>query len=359
MRSTTDRLGHMLEGSRSVTWEASIVRGDEAIDNVPVELGGSLSWNASQQVEFSGSVRVALAHPGGRSRAPRAPADLFAPFGTEVLLTAVVALGDMIERVQVARARVTKVPSVRPHRQHVNGEWVTLAEVLTLDVRDRMEVLKADEFDADTPISSASAWTELEHLSPFPIVRDGPDATLPLGLLHEGSKADAVQTVANRLGGVAAFDSMGNLIVRRESTTPALTLTLGPSGTVTEVGSVMDADGVYNRVVVKGKRPDGSIIIAEAVASGPLSPTVWGRRTYTADRGDFITTQAQAQADAERVLAVVSSIRTTELEVQALLDPRVELGDVVTVEWQGQAVPIRVAKISYGSPLMTVSGRQL
>ena len=350
----------MLDGSRSITWEANVVRGDESMDGLPVELGGSLSWNAAQMVELSGSIRVVLADPQGVSRAPVGPSDLFAPFGSEVMLSARVAVGDMIERVQVARARIVKVPAAQVERQRVNGEWVTLAEVLSLDLRDRMEPLLADEFESDVPIRhSASAWAELEHLSPFPVIRSGDDATLPTALVHTKSRAEAVQQVAQRLGGVAAFDSLGNLIVRRPATATSLTLTLGPNGTVTEVGSVMDATGVYNRVVVRGKRPDGSAIQVERTATGALDPAVWGRRTYVADQGEFLTTVEAAADFADRLLARVSTIRTSELEVLCLLDPRMELGDIASVEWSGNVERIAAEKITYSGPMMTVTGRVL
>lgn len=358
-RDVTETLAQMLEGSRQVTWEASVVRGDDHLDNVPVALGGALSWDSGQQVELSGSVDLTLASDDGTSRAPRGAGDLLAPFGSEVMLSAVVALDDMVERVQVARARIVKVPNVEATRQRIAGQWVTLSEVISLDLRDRMDVLKADKYDAETPAVSTSAWTELEHLCPFPVVRSGPDAVLPAGLMHKGTKADAVQTVANRLGGVAAFDSAGNLIVRRASTQPVLTLTLGPWGTVAAIGSVMDTEGVYNRVVVRGEAPDGSRIQAVATATDALAPEVWGTRTYTADQGRFIATVQQAQGYADKLLAGMSNVQPVELEVQAVLDPRVELGDVVTVEWEGQSVPIRVGRISYGDPMMTVQGRRL
>lgn len=352
----------MLDGSRQVTYEATVVRGDDAMDALPVDLGGSLTWDGEQQVELSGSIRVQLTDESGESHAPTGPGDLFAPFGSEVMLTARVSVGEMSERVQVARARITAVPSIKRQRAKVGGEWVTLSETITLDLRDRMDPLKADTFDADTPVRyPASAWAELDHLCRFPVIRNGGDVALPSTLVHPKgkSRADAVQTVAARLGGVAAFDSHGNLIVRRLTTKPVLALRLGPDGTVAEVGNAMETDGIYNRVVVRGKEPNGAPIQVVLEATGDLSPAVWGRRTYTADQGDFLTTRAAVSDYAARLLRQVSTVRTTELEVQCLMDPRLEVGDVVSLEREDAVQLLRVSRVAFSTPQMTVKGRLL
>lgn len=358
MREVSDALAAMLgAGSRQVTWEANITRGDVAMSGVPVVLDGSPSWNASQMVELSGGIRVPITDPSGASHAPRAAGDLFAPFGSEVSLVCAVSAGGESERVQVGRLRIHKVPEVSADRLRIGGQWLTFAEVISLDLRDRMDVLNRDEFDGPTLVQSpGSAWTELDYLSPFPVVRSGPDVTLPRSLTYESTRADAVQMVAARLGGVAAMDSAGNLIVRRPGTEPVLSLVLGDAGTVTEIGSVMDSEHVYNRVVVRGKKADGTPIIATRSLAGDLSPARWGRRTYTADQGEILATQVDAENYADRLLAQVSTVSTKQLEVQCLLDPRLELDDVATVDGYGETTKIRATKIAYGDTLMTVTG---
>lgn len=357
MRDTTSRLDAMLAGSRQITWEATIVRDDQAL-TVPVLLGGSPTWSAAQQVELSAKIRVPLNPADGVSRAPTEPGDLFAPFGSEVLLVCAISIGvDDVERVQVGRLRIHKVPAVQAERLQVLGEWRTFSEVIDLELRDRMDVLNRDEFDAPTAVRHpGSAWAELDALSPFPVVRDGDDVTLPTNLTYEGTRADAVQAVAQRLGGVAAFDPFGNLTVRRPGTAPVLTLDLGPSGTVADVGSVMDSEGVYNRVRVVGKAPDGTPIVAIRELQGDLAPARWGRRTYTADQGELLSNRANAEDYAGRLLARVSTVGASELEVQCLLDPRLELDDVAEVHHHGITQRIRATKITYGDTLMTVTG---
>lgn len=358
MRNVSAALAAMLgPGSRQVTWEANVTRGTAARSGIPVVLGGSLTWDASRQVELTGSIRVPIVDPAGVSQAPQGPGDLFAPFGSEVALVCAITVGGEAERVQVGRLRINKVPEVQADRLLIGGQWITFAEVISLDLRDRMDVLNRDEFDGPTSVQAAgSAWAELEWLSPFPVVRDGADVKLPTSLVYEGTRAEAVQTVAAALGGVAAMDPFGNLIVRKPSTTPALTLRLGSSGTVSSVGSVMDSERVYNRVVVRGKAPDGTPIVAIREAIGDLAPSRWGRRTYTADQGEYLATRAAAEDYATKLLAQVSTMKTAELEVQCLLDPRLELGDVATIDGEGLQRKIRATKISYGDTLMTVTG---
>lgn len=357
MREVSERLAQMLDGSRQVTWEANISRDDSVLSGLPVMLDGSLSWSAGQMVEFAGGIRVPIQDASGISRAPREQGDLFAPFGSEVTLVCRIAAGGEVERVQVARARIHKVPSVTSGRMPFRGQWATFAEVISLDLRDRMDVLHRDEFDGPTMVRHpGSAWTELAHLSPFPVVRSGTDATLPQRLTYEGTRAEAAQVVAQHLGGVAAFDSFGNLIVRRQTEEAALTLRLGPSGTVASVGSVMDSERVYNRVRVVGKAADGTPIVAVREATGDLAPSRWGRRTYTDDQGENIATQTHAEEYAGRLLARVSTVRTAELEVQCLLDPRLEPDDVAAVEHGGLIQRIRATKITYGDTYMTVTG---
>jgi hypothetical protein len=120
---------------------------------------------------------------------------------------------------------------------------------------------------------------------------------------------------------------------------------------------------VYNGVVIRGETAEQEAVLAKLwVTDGPLRATQGSSRTPFHRRprfysSPFITTQEQAIAAAPGLLAQFSQPRASQLQVQCVTNPLLQVGDVVTV-WDGRATwTIRLVKLSLGSgALMTVTG---
>lgn len=359
MRQVSERLEQILDGSFSVRYVASIARGDRELTGLDV-LVESCSWDASADVEAEASLRVLRVDPDGESFAPQSMDDLFAPFGSEVTLSVEFSAGSMSETLQVGVYRLVAVPRIERDVQVLLGEWRTVSEVVELVLEDRMSAVVADRFTGAAVVRNRqSAWAELDWLTAFPTVESVPDRAVPANTLYEREREDAVQKIAGVLGGVAHFDEDGALTVRVAATEVSQTLRLASGSSVVSIDAEMDSGTVYNGVVVTGKRQDsdGTEFSREVwVSQGPLDPSgPFGRKPYFFS-SDFIYTNAQADAEAQRLLGIVSTLRGRQVTVTCVLDPRTQLGDLVRVIDRDVEHVIRVTSIAWGQGTMRIAG---
>lgn len=367
MREDNGQLAAIVNGSFNVSWQARFSRGDrELFTRANGEQYGvdvvvnSLTWDASGDVEASCSLQVLHTPADGASIIPESPSDLLAPFGSEVTLYMTVSAGPVTETIEVGVYRITKVREVsRDVRLHV-GEWQTFAEVVDLELEDRMSAVIADRFvGTETVRNRESVWGELDRLVPFPVLESVADSVIPANTIYDDAREKVLQQLAALLQGVAYFNHDGHLTVRRPADDVTQTLSLSDRGTVIAVGGDMDPSRVYNGVAVTGKRQgeDGTeFTVTRWVGGGALAPDgPFGRKPYFY-QSDFIYTNAQAAAEAERLLAMVSDHRGREVTAECILDPRTQVGDLIRIEGRGRDYTLRVDKISWGDSVMQVSG---
>jgi hypothetical protein len=129
---------------------------------------------------------------------------------------------------------------------------------------------------------------------------------------------------------------------------------IDPAGTLIDAIPRLSNDNVYNAVVVRGTAANGSTIVL-AVAEltdgplrvrnpdGSLSPY---RRVPYYYTSQYITTQEQAQAYADKMLPRVSKLRSLTYDLVETFNPLREVGDVLNVYRLGDSFVCRITDIS-------------
>lgn len=122
-------------------------------------------------------------------------------------------------------------------------------------------------------------------------------------------------------------------------------------GTLIGVGRGMSAEGVYNRVVVRAQGQQAGVLAADEIVDGPLraanvgdADSPFGRVPYFLS-SQFITTIAQAVAEVRKWLPRVSRPQAAIMDIEEVLNPLREVGDVVTIMRVGETFPARVVKV--------------
>lgn len=301
--------------------------------------GWELTWNSEADIKSAGSLTVVYTDELAQSLSPTEFTDVLAPFGQELNL-AIQIIGDdsSVETLQLGRYRITDVPDARDeHFQHL-GQTFTIGSRITLTLEDRMVLLARWGFRSEqAPAALGSCWDEIQRISGMQVVRTVPDKTIPPGIIYkavEGGRLNAVQELAKVLDGVPYITPEGALAVLSNGWgDPVGNLVLGEAGTIIAVEHSMTSDGVYNEVIGNFETEDRTPIFATAeVRDGRLatSGSYWRYTKYVTS--DKVHTQIQADAYVAGILAEVTSRRVYRVPVQCILDPRVEDGDVMTIE---------------------------
>jgi hypothetical protein len=365
-RPHTAQLDQVLLGSFSLAYTADLFyNGTRRFEGLPIT-EPSFGWDASAEVEGSARCKVAWTDDQGSSLKPNDPQDWLAPFGARLVVYAVVSVGDWFERVQLGDYDITAVPSANDSVFMFGETRITVGSVVELQLKDRMVEVQRDRFVrlAQAP-AGASVWGEVASITGLPVTRSLTDATINRAVVYEESRVSAVQDLLSILDGVPFMEWDGTLSARPR-TAPAAggTLRIGESGTITQIGSSLDAEGVSNGVVIRAETDGQQQVLAEKwVESGPLRATVPGQPRTPYHRvprfysNPQITTAQQAQAVIGGLLTQWSQPRASELQVQCVTDPTLQLGDVRRVVESSFTWTIRVTKIDLGdAPTMTING---
>lgn len=155
--------------------------------------------------------------------------------------------------------------------------------------------------------------------------------------LWERDRSDAVLQLARSIGADVFFNPMGVAVVRRAASIsdPSVwQVGTGTGGTKVSSARGVSTERTYNGVVVIGEPSGQPPVYGFAYDSAPSSRTRWGGpygkrpRFY---RSSLISTQAQATAAAQGLLARALGVART-LDMEALPNPALDAGDVITVE---------------------------
>jgi len=366
MRHASAQTLSILEGSFELTYQADLIYNDVVLfQNLPISTP-SLSWDSTADVEGSGSCEVLWTDDYATSLKPDSPQDWLAPFGTRLVIYAVISVPPFRERIPLGVYTITAVPSADDYPLMYQHRRITVGSRVQLDFSDRMVEVQDDRFSRlAQPSQLFSVYTELAVLTGFQLTRTIPDGPITRKVVYEESRIKACQALAEIIGGVPFMESDGTLSLRPiRATTPVAALTVGETGTIVQVGSAMSREGVYNGVVIRGETDEQGAILAERwVMTGPLAATQpGGPRTPFHRRpafysSPFITTQAQADAAISALLDRYSATCASQLDITCVVNPLLQVGDVVTV-WDGAATwTIRLVKITIGTgPTMSVTG---
>ena len=322
--------------SSAYTVEATVESwlGSEHLGVVPVE-DGSVSWDASQQVQGSLSLTVprvgAVEGEDWRDWDPTDPTHPLACFGQvlHVSLTIGSLIGGGWWTVPLGRFLITSVEP-GPSTVRVTGK----------SLLQRLEEDRLTEPMAPDPAGSMAS--ELRRLVGSrmgliidPMLRDYPCPSMAWG----ESRIDAVYEIARAWPATVHEGGDGILYLSPPTpdptSRPELRLSDGAEGTVVGVAAAASRDKIYNRVVARGQESsDEGAPSFQAIAdqlTGPMrvdGPYGVVPRFFSSP---LITSVAQAKSTAEAMLA--DAVRKKiKVPIQHAPDPRIHLGAHVEVE---------------------------
>lgn len=366
-----DSLNFMsLDGPVILTYSGTIVRGDNVpVPNAPLS-DVDLEWDSSSLIEGTGSaVLMNVPDPDTgeiTQLVPKNFGDALAPFGSEILVQLNVQAGPFYESIPMGVFPITEVPDTSSSYYTTAGEAHLASETINLKFADRFDGVMRDRFTKIvTPKYRDSAYDELEHLVGFAAVRDLEDKTIPkngITAYAEEDRGEAVKKVANILGGVPYFDSDGLIAVRSYAPGERVAyLVAGPYGRIESMSSSLSRDGMYNGAIVEGK--DGAYHTEKWITDGPLSPAEWGRVPIFY-KSDYFTSFDQTQEYAEVLLREKSVRQSREITLSCMLNPLLEIGDVVGLRDQLKVygtpeTDIRITEIKYSGNMMTIVGTEV
>lgn len=219
----------------------------------------------------------------------------------------------------------------------------------------------------------ANEWVELSHTftvpaSGFLSVRAEVNATgwtstdtWDQAALQVGDGGDYFDGTTNPGGGLqrtrwVTAANAGPSVVETREIIPATYAPQRPQrGTLVRVKRGMTAEGVYNRVVVRAQGQQAGVLAAGEITGGPLrasnadgADSPFGRVPYFLS-SQLVTTPAQAEAEVAKWLPRVSRPQATVLDIEEIVNPLREVGDVVTIKRLGESFPARVVKVQRSS----------
>lgn len=353
MRFTSDLLSGVLTGAFDHFWSADLIyNGELRLANVPLSKP-RFSEDGNAKVQQTGSCTIVWTDTFGQAMSPRMVTDAFAPFGAQLRVYSNVAAGPFLQRVQYGVFDITDVPSAYDEDMVFRGVVVSTGSVIELELAEPLAGVGEETFDVPTPPSQLiSVWNEAAVVSGLQLSRTLADAPIGRSIMYPDSKLNALYELFDVILDAVPHMTADGTLAARPNTWPASVHTLRRAGQIVRVGAGMSADQVYNRVVVRATSGDQKSVLAEAaITDGPLrvrnpdgSRSPYRARTFY-QSSELVTTTAQAQAWANSTLPQVSRLRTQVIPVTMTFDPRIERGDVLTLERLRGDMTVRVRTI--------------
>jgi hypothetical protein len=362
MRDTTATLGEVLKSSFGARLIADVFYDDERTLK-GLDVGAyTLQWDIEGEIKGNGYLDVVYQGGTGDSLTPREFTDRLAPFGQEVNLLMEITAGTFSETVMLGRYRIVAAPTASDRYAKFMGRQVVTGTTLRVNIADLLVGVQREGLRWPSPPLRSTTYAEMQRLSGLPILESVPDAPIPTGVIYEpkdGGRLEAVQMLASWLGGTAVVTALGELtVVPFEPGDVVNTISMGEDGRILDVQTGMDSEGVYNEVVGTYQSDDGTPFYSVAsINSGPLAVSgPYGRYTFN-DTAQGVQTQGQANIRARQQLDRLISGQSYRITVTCVLDPRVEVGDMVTLN--GPLEFDQDDPTDEGTPAFTDTGRVL
>lgn len=314
----------------------------------------SLNGDVGADIKTSAAISVAYTDDFAKSVTPRKLTDSLAPFGAEMTLYMMIGAGSFSERVKMGTYRIESIPKATDVKMRFGEQVITVGSTVDLDLLDRFHAVKRNPFRSLEQIPDLnSAWAELARITGLQLTRNVPDVAIPSNTVYPRDRMAAAQMIAALLGGRAFMASSGTVsIIPDAAGPPVVRFERGEQGVILDVEYSMHSEDIYNCIYGDFEDVDGNPIHAEAaITTGPLSVTGqygYNSAEYPSDQKTFIKTQAAADAACQAELDKVSTVGNFEVPVQTILDPRLELGDVVDLERIDSVITGRVRKYTMG-----------
>jgi hypothetical protein len=357
MRLHTEFLPDILRDSFNRRLIADVFHGTERVASGVDLTSWTFEGDLNSDVKHSGAATIVHNSVKGESWVPQGTDGILSPFRARLLLQLEITAGVFTETIVLGWVRVTSIPQAYDVIADVNGAEVVSSSVVEVRFQSlEVDVRRHGFHFPEQPRPGASGWDEVRRIGGMPVVESLPDKTLPSSLTYEakeGGRLEGVQRVIAELGGIAVVNPAGAwTAVPQTPGTPVEGLYLGPQGTVMDVPYSVDTDGVYTTVIGTYEQEDREPLtsVKSASLAGGLFPE------YTRYRSNpLVKTQAQADADAQSILDNSVRSQQYEVDVQCIINPLIELGDVIPVN--GWVRPLQGRVLSYrmsDSALMNV-----
>lgn len=355
MRTSTEQLGRVLRGGsfRAVLTVDVFYGPDRVLQDVPVD-DWLFTGDLGAEVCYGGELSIVYQGDLAESYTPREVTDALAPFGQRVIPYLTVSAGPFTERVQLGVFRIADVPEAEDQFLTRGGRRLVVGSVVRVTLLDLFEQVRRAKFRSlEQPASLTSAWGEIARVTGLPVTQSVADAAIPQTITYDRSRLTATQVLASVLDARAVMLSDGSVgAVPNTPGAAVADLLIGDEGVVLSAGYSLSSKDIPNVVVGDFEDSTGNQIHVEAALPDghPLAPTgPYGENVaeYASDKKQLIKTRAAAQAAVNAELTRLSSVSAL-VPVEALLDPRLELGDVVTIQQPDRTLTARIRKWSIG-----------
>lgn len=360
--NTSQLLAVLARGGFDIRWVCDVYYdGVRQLADVQV-LAPKLTEDGTAKVQQSGSLTIIYQDRMGVSIAPEGVEDILSPFGTTLLLYMIVTDGPKFEeRVPMGVFVISDTPSIEALKWRWRGRNLSKGDRIQLAFKDSFYKVLRNRFDVPgvTP-SLTSTYDEIQRLTRLTVTRNVavPDGTIPRALVYEEDRLDAVYELAKARDAVPYMLADGSVSLRPNVWgAPVDTISAANveehkrTGTLIGVRRGMSADGVYNRVVVRASGQGAGVLASGEITEGPLrasnaggADSPFGRVPYFLS-SQLVTTQAQAANEVAKWLPRVSRPQATVLEIEEIINPLREVGDVLTVKRLGEQFLARVVKV--------------
>lgn len=343
MRFGSAALRKALLGSFDFSYVADVFYdGVRVVKDLPIS-NVTLYDDSAALVQGSGSFTATYQGNFAESIAPKDIGDTLSPFGSQVVVYAMVACGPALtERVRLGQYFIAETPSIVTSPWLFNTALLTKGDVIGINLQDLFAGVQRDRFDVPgAPQNLTSGYTEIQRLTQLPLTRTVPDGAIPASVAYQEDRLQAVYDIGKAAMDAVPYMTADGTLAMRPNVWPAVVDTLkgGDEGTLMSVDRAMKNDAVYNKVVVRSYATDGSAVLASAeITDGKLraenpdgSRSPYGR-VPTFYSSQYVTTTKQGQDYANTWLPRVSTLRSVQVTLTELFNPLRETGDVLTVQ---------------------------
>lgn len=309
-----------------------------------------LTSDGTAKIRNQGTVIIEYSDELGQSVVPEDLESWFTPYATSLNISMVIKNSEIEEKVLRGTYVIRSLGSASSTTKVVGEHRYTVGSRITLRLVDMFRRVQRERFAGPSSPAGANAWDELGLLTGLPLARNVDDVAIPRSITYETDRLDAVFTIGRLLEGTPYLDPNNRLTIESDTWgSETEEFALGESGTITQLtpDDITD-EGIYNQVVVRSHDDDQVSVLATAeLTSGPLRyGGPFGRVPFFAS-SEFITTTVAAQAYADAQLPLVSSQAAVPYLIQAVVDPRREVGDVVPFTTEdGTALVGRIQKLT-------------
>lgn len=361
MRQVSPAIADAIEaGSFDMSVSLRAFYGNEVtLQDVPV-VEWSIESHEGRDVPTRGSADALYVDDEGISRSPRGFTDALAPFGQEVSLFVELSADEFSETIELGHLKISETPEAKDANVEHGSRVLTASSRVKLTLLDNLECVQAAGFTGATGAKHRTCWAELAHLSGMRVVRSVDDRALPRVEyeMADGGRLKACQAIAAHLGGTLYVRSDGALTVIPTAAGPVVRrFKIGKDSLVlSEWPRALSTDGLYNEVVGIFEDESGNEVWVPPaqVVDGPLSVHgPLGHRTKY-HTSNLVKTRDEARKVLREVLEQFSTLAAVEVQVEAVFDPRLEIGDTVEFEQEAETLRGRITKVSHSSNRKTV-----